>query len=329
MTPRPGENETELPPLVGSRGSGPWHLAIRVRRVRRLLVESPVDVVIAHGGWAAQVAALAVHRSCARLVWQRITLSPSMLARWRHWWWRAVARRFDAAVALTQELADELVRLGFRGPIWLIPNSRQPDRFLQVDRATAAVRLRTEVGVADDAPVYAIVGQLDPVKRVDRALAVHARMIELGLRPHLVVVGSGPLRAELEAEATRLGITATVHFLGRRTDVEWILAGADVLVLTSDLEGMPGVAIEAAMAGCPVVSIPVGGIHEVVEDGVTGLVLPDADPGRMAEAVAALLADVDRREAMGTAARVGSERFSAATTVRAYADALVALVRGS
>ena len=120
-----------------------------------------------------------------------------------------------------------------------------------------------------------------------------------------------------------------MHFLGRRTDVEWILAGVDLLVLTSDLEGMPGVAIEAAMAGCPVVSIPVGGIDEVVEDGVTGLVLADADPGRMAEAVAALLADADRRHAMGTAARAGSERFSAATTARAYADALVALVRGS
>ena len=68
-------------------------------------------------------------------------------------------------------------------------------------------------------------------------------------------------------------------------------AGVDLLLLTSEAEGIPGVAIEALMAGCPVVTVPVGSVAEVVEDGVTGVVMATADPAAMAAAVVSLLDD--------------------------------------
>ena len=130
-----GDQVATLPPLVDSPGVGPSDLLGRAARVRRLLSDSNVDVIVAHGGFAAQVAALAALGRGPKLVWQRIdVIAESVWSRPRRWWWRWTARRFDAAVALTQQLEDELRRLGFSGPIWRIPNFRNPDRFRELDR---------------------------------------------------------------------------------------------------------------------------------------------------------------------------------------------------
>ena len=154
-----------------------------------------------------------------------------------------------------------------------------------------------------------LVAYLDE-RSADRALEVHAALVAEGVRSHLVVAGDGPMRPALEADVRRRRLEDTVTLLGRRLDVEWILAGLDVLVITSDREGIPGVAVEALMAGCPVVTVPVGGVAEVVENGVTGLVLADADPNRMAEAVVSLLGDEPRILSMRQASRGRIERFS-------------------
>ncbi|MBK5289957.1 MAG: glycosyltransferase, partial [Acidimicrobiia bacterium] len=105
-----------------------------------------------------------------------------------------------------------------------------------------------------------------------------------------------------------------------------ILAGVELLVLTSDLEGIPGVAIESVMAGSPVVSVPVGGVAEVVDHGVTGVLLPGVDLDRMADEVVTLLADRRRLAAMSVAGRGQIQRFSASGTATLFSDSLVALL---
>ena len=318
-----GGHERGMPPLVDSTGLRLLDLIQRVRAVRKLLAVSPADVVLAHGGWAAQVAALATPRRGPLLVWQRIgSFSSSVWAPSRRWWWRAITRRFDVAVVLTPELDAELRRLGFRGLVWMIPNSRDPDRFRELDRPMGAARLRAELGVEDQTHLIAFVGHLDRMKRGDRALEVHARVRARGCPAHLLIVGDGPLRRRLEAEARRLDLAGCVTFLGQREDVEWILAGVDLLVVTSDLEGIPGVAIEATMAGCPVVTVPVGGVASVVESGVTGVVMADADVDRMADAVVELLGHADRRAAMTAAGRSRIDRYSMSATAKVYARSL-------
>jgi glycosyltransferase involved in cell wall biosynthesis len=320
-----GGRDADLVPLGRSWGEGPFELVSLVWRLRRLLADEPVDVVVAHGGWPAQVAVLAVRRGGPLLVWQRILGLPAKV--WgpgRRCWWRIVARRFDAAVALTDDQVVELRRLGFRGPVWVIPNFRRPDRFRGLDRVAAAPRLRAEVGVPEGVPLIGFVGHLVHQKRLDRALEALALLPAEGCRAHLVVAGTGPLRAELGAHAERLGVAGDVTFLGHRDDVESVFGGVDLALLTSDAEGIPGVAIEALMAGCPMVTVPVGGVTEVVEHGVTGFVLQGDDPAEMAGAVAALLADGETRAAMSRASRSRTDRFSAAAAAAVYAERVTA-----
>jgi glycosyltransferase involved in cell wall biosynthesis len=320
-----GRREPSLVPLGTSRGQRPPELVAGAWRVRRLLAVEPPDVVVAHGGWPTQVVALAIGRRGPLLVWQRILGFPDKMWRpLRRRWWSVVAGRVGAAVALTTDQEGELRRLGYRGPVWVIPNFRKPDRFRAIPRAVAAARLRAELGVPEGTPLLGFVGHLVRQKRPDRALDVVAQLRRRGCAAHLVVAGAGPLRTDLHAQALRLGLDGAVTFLGERADVEWLLSGVDLALLTSEAEGIPGVAIEAVMAGCPVVSVPVGGVAEVIEDGATGLVLDTDDPAAMAHAVARLLADDDAREALSRESRSRTDRFSASAAAAVYAERLTA-----
>jgi glycosyltransferase involved in cell wall biosynthesis len=318
-----GGRDPDLPPLMRSWREGPTDLVVLAWRMRRLLADEAVDVVLAHGSWPAQVAALAVPRHGPLLVWQRIAMFPDKL--WdpvRRRLWGLVARRVDAGVVLTGDQDAELRRLGFRGPVWVVPNFRNPDRFRDLDRDVAAARLRAEIGVSDGSHLIGIVGALSTEKRLDRALEVVALLAARGCVVHLVVVGTGSLRSELEVHAGHLGVAEAVTFLGYRDDVEWIFGGVDLALLTSDTECMPGVAVEALMAGCPMVTVPVVGVDRVVEQGVTGVVLDSFEPAAMADAVASLLADAELRTTMRRAARARTDRFSAASAAAVYADRL-------
>ena len=173
-------------------------------------------------------------------------------------------------------------------------------------------------------PLIGFVGHLVQQKRVDRALDVLALLGAQGCTAHLVISGTGALRPELEAQAERLGVAGAVTFLGHRNDVEWVFAGVDLALLTSEAEGIPGVVIEALMAGCPMVAVPVSGSADVVEDGVTGIVLDSFEPAAMADAVARLLADDELRAAMSGAARLRTDRFSASTAATVYAERFTA-----
>jgi glycosyltransferase involved in cell wall biosynthesis len=320
-----GGRDPKLEPLGRSSREGPLELATLAWRLRRLLAGDPTDVVLAHGSWPVAVAALAVSPRGPLLVWQRILGLPDKV--WggvRRRWWGIIARRVDRAVALTDDQAVELQRLGFRGPVWVIPNFRKPDRFRAVDRLTATARLRAEVGVPDAVPLIGFVGHLVHQKRVDRALEVLAGLDARGCAAHLVISGAGSLRPVLEARAERLGVAGAVTFLGHRNDVEWVFAGVDLALLTSEAEGIPGVAIEALMAGCPMVTVPVSGAAAVVENGVTGVVLDGFEPAEMADAVARLLADDELRAAMSQAARLRADQFSASSAATVYADRITA-----
>jgi glycosyltransferase involved in cell wall biosynthesis len=322
-----GGQEPGLVPLAAFGRIGAPEVLSLAWRFRRLLAEEPADVVLAHGGWAAQVAALAVPRDGPLLVWQHILgVHDKVWGPPRRHWWRSVSRRVDICVALTDDLGVELHRLGFRGPMWIIPNSRKPDRFRDLDRASASARLHSEVGVPTGTPLIGFVGHLVRQKRPERALDVMALLRAQGSPAHLVVAGAGPLRDELDTRVQLLGLGGAVTFLGHRSDVEWVFGGVDLAVLTSEAEGIPGVAIEALMAGCPMVTVPVGGVTEVVEHGVTGLVLDDDEPATMAAALTGLLGDEWTRKAMSTESRRRTDRFTASATAAAYAQRLTAAI---
>jgi len=233
----------------------------------------------------------------------------------------------DAVVALTPQLEDEMRRLGYGGPVWVIGNARGPERFVAVDREHESVRLRHDIAVGNDIPLLGFVGNLSREKRPERTLDVLAGVLAQGQSAHLVVVGDGPVRAEFEREVHRRGLDERVSSLGHRPDVARLLGGLDVLLLTSDIEGIPGVAIEAQMAGCPVVTFPTGGVRDVLEDGVTGVVLDRPDTALMTEHVLRLVRCPDLRARMGNEGRQRADTFSTARVAEEYSDRLIDLAK--
>jgi len=322
-----GSAVDELPSLTARSDLGIRTLFASARALRRELAREPVDIVLAHGGRAAEIAVLARRGPSPRIVWQRILgVPPRFMHPLRRRWSRLLLRRADAAVALTGQLENELRQLGFSGRIWRISNFRDPTRFEGLNRAEEGKRLRAELGIGSDEPLLGFVGHLIAQKRPDRAVEVLADVHRLGTRAHLVIAGDGPLRASIEGRVADRRLDGFVHVLGEREDVEHIFGGVDVFVLTSDDEGVPGVLIEAQMAGCPVVAPPIGGVRDVIEDGVTGTITARTDASEIAVAVVDLLADRERRTRMADAARVRASRFTTSRAARVYADCLTGLL---
>jgi glycosyltransferase involved in cell wall biosynthesis len=324
LTPAPhGGSDPDLPVLTNKIRLAPVAAAEATWELHQLLERDPVDVVIAHGGAAARAAAIGRRRGGPLLVWKRI--SPGAWRPVQRWWWRTIARRTDAVVALTPRLEDEMRGLGFDGPVWLIRNARSPERFVSIDRKKEAICLRRQIGVDDDVPLVGFVGNLVREKRPERTLDVLARVHATGRRAHLVVAGQGPLRAPFEKEVRQRGLDGHVSLVGHRADVERLYGGLDLLLLTSDVEGIPGVTIEAQMAGCPVVTFPTGGVRDVVVDGVTGVVLDRPDTALMAEHVAVLLQDPGYRHRLGSEGRRRADALSTTRVADDYSARLIDL----
>ena len=188
----------------------------------------------------------------------------------------------------------------------------EPDRAGDAD-------LRMELGLPRDTVLLVIVGSLEARKGHDTAFGALAR---LPGRVHLAVAGAGGLRGKLEEDALSLGIAERVHFLGARGDMPGILRDADVLVHPSRMDATPYVIIEALAAGLPVVASNIYGIPELVEDGISGILVPADDPAALAAAVTSRAGDPGLRRRIGAAAR---ERFEARFTIGEHVRRTVAV----
>jgi glycosyltransferase involved in cell wall biosynthesis len=190
----------------------------------------------------------------------------------------------------------------------LIWNGAPLDEFApQGARRRAAVR--RELGLPDDAPVFGSIGRLNEQKGHRYLLDAAARVFASAPDARLVIAGDGDQEPALRAQAQALGIAPRVVFAGHRTDVPALLEGLDVFCISSTYEGTPLTLFEAMAAGKAIVSTAVDGCREVLEDGVTGRLVPPRDPAALAEAIGALLADPARRNALAGMARQASARY--------------------
>jgi glycosyltransferase involved in cell wall biosynthesis len=209
---------------------------------------------------------------------------------------RAEAARAAAVVALWSGSAvtwHETLGVPARRLV-VIPNAASIADFSPATESTRRAA-RVELGLDPDAAVVLCMGALSAEKRVDVAIEATKLLRDV----ELVVVGDGPEWSRLEAIA-RAAAPDRVHFLGQTPHPQVPLAAADVVVVPSDTEGQPRVAIEAGLSGLPVVATKVGGLGEIVEEGRTGFLVPPGDPTRLADAVRAAFA---AREEVGRAAR--------------------------
>jgi glycosyltransferase involved in cell wall biosynthesis len=243
----------------------------------------------------------------------------------------ALRLRPAAWIANSHAVSSSLVRLGCESArVVVIHNGVDTDRF---QPAASSGTLRRELAIDESTVLVGAIGRLVPWKALETLLeaAAHLR-VGVPMATYLIVgdVVTDPAnrpvavryRESLLTLRDNLGLGDRVHFLGDRADVPRILAGLDVLVHTAIDEPFGRVLIEAMAAGKPVVATRGGGVAEIVEDGVTGYLVPPRDAAAVAERIA-LLADERRRSVMGQA---GRNRALTHFTLDAYGNALTAVL---
>lgn len=207
-------------------------------------------------------------------------------------------RRYDGVAALNQHMADEAKRI-FQGKlerVIVLPNALD----IASIRERAAAPRDTARLAPDGVPYIVSVARLDEIQKDHRTLLrAYAELLQReSVEEHLVIVGNGAFRAELENLARDLGIGARVHFAGHQDNPHPIVAGASVLVLSSKYEGMPMVLLEALAIGKAIVATDCPtGPREILDGGKAGALVPVGDVGAMADALARLLTDKTAREA--------------------------------
>jgi len=198
----------------------------------------------------------------------------------------------------------------------VVPNGVDLDRF---DLPVAVCALRREFGIPGGAPLLGVVARLEPEKGHRYVIEAMPAILRGAPETWLVIVGEGSLNGELRAQAAALPASAAdrIVFTGRREDVAAITGDVDVAVLPS-LREAQGISILEAMARRkPVVASAVGGIPEVLTNGLDGLLVPPADPRALAEACIRLACSPELRTRMGEAGRAAVEaRFSLDAMVR-------------
>ena len=164
-----------------------------------------------------------------------------------------------------------------------------------------AVSIRQKLNLPTDVPLVGIIARLDPIK--DHKTLIQSMNYMKNTTSVLLVVGDGPIRADLEQQVADLNLSNRIKFLGMCTNVPEILMALDVFVLPSIMEATSVTLLEAMGAGLPVVVTGVGGNTEIVLDGQTGFLVPAENPEALAGAIEKVLADKSNATQMGNAGR--------------------------
>jgi glycosyltransferase involved in cell wall biosynthesis len=300
----------ELIPLAAGAHDLSGHPASRlsyrlVSELSALIQELRPDIVQANGSATLKYASLA--KTLSRGRWPLVYRNIGIASHWLHypghrWWSRWLLRNVGHVAAVSQHSGEDFSRtFGVRAsristipvgvdipPVPRLPELRE--------------RLIDLTGMPSDAEILMHVGSFTPEKNHAWLVESFARLCETRPRVHLVLVGAGALRPEVEAAVAARSLTERIHFLGTRSDVPQLVGGADLFVMSSTTEGISGVILEAAAQAIPTVSTDVGSISEAVKQGVTGLLVPSGDLDGFISAISGLLDDPARRRAMGDAA---------------------------
>lgn len=240
--------------------------------------------------------------------------------------WRAIVRNNITArlccklVAVSRDAAQECIN-DEKIPsvkVLTILNGVDTDQYFQSKDRVESKRL---LGFGEGTLVVGIVARLAQVKDHATLFKACRILFESDLNFKLMVVGDGPLRGNLEELADTLGICSRVIFTGMREDIAELMQAMDVFVLSSISEGISLTLLEAMACCLPVVATHVGGNPEVVEDGVTGFLVPAQQPELLADKLRILITESELRLKMGVAGRQRIVNFfSLSTTAAKYSD---------
>jgi glycosyltransferase involved in cell wall biosynthesis len=271
-------------------------------QLRRLLMSERYDIVHLHSPYVAGMARLVI-RTMPR------SRRPKVIST-EHNVWSSHTRATRALNATTFPLGDAWLAVSDEVRASIPERLRRRVEvvvhgIVLADLATTAdarASVRTELAIGPDEVVVATVANFRAQKAYPDLLEAARLLADRKVPVRFVIIGQGPLEAEVRSLRASLGLEHSVDLLGFRPDVLRILAGCDVFALASHYEGYPIAVMEALAVGLPIVATAVGGVPDGVRDGVEGLLVPPKRPDMLAAAIEALVRDPQRRAAMGAAA---------------------------
>lgn len=282
---------------VPGRSKSPWGLLKLSRAFAGAIAEHRIEIVHANSPTTALAARMA-----------RGSQGPAVLTTahgiWKDWTKPAVAALFslgsDRVMGCSQALTSDLIRHGLSPRKALTVHNGIPFREEAVN-PQERLQTRRELGIAPEDPVILVTARLAEQKGLTYLLDAMPAVWRGYPEARLLIAGEGPLAEMLAERAGRLG--DRIRLLGPRSDVPRLLAAADIYCLPSIDEGLPLALAEAMAEGLPAVATRVGGIPELIRDGVTGFLVPARDPERLAERLLLLLSNPGLRQRLGRAGR--------------------------
>ncbi len=273
------------------------NLDIRVLpRLRRLIAKGRYDIVHTHLIYSqiyGRLAAAAAGTKCVVSSEQNI-YNVKARAPFR-WVERRLSGWTDRIIACSNEVREHLIREVGINPlkVVVVPNAVDTNVFFPIRKQSPLLakvgNVRRELGIRDEDVVIGSVGHMSPQKGHTFLVAAMPSVLRRYPRAKFIFVGKGGLRSQLEKQARDLGVEEAIRFAGIRKDVPVVLNCLDVFVLPSLWEGFGTAIIEALACGVPVVATRVGGIPEIVEHGVDGLLVPPGRARALAESILRLL----------------------------------------
>jgi L-malate glycosyltransferase len=284
-----------------------WRLSRAIRRLNP-------DIIHAHDSHGVAMAATALSMSTALakppLVAARrvdFHLRGNALSRWKY-------RQVDCFICVSEAIRTILIADGVPAARTVTVN--EGIDLGRVERAPRAP-LHEELWLPHNAPIVGNVAALVPHKGQKQLVDAAALVVQRVPDARFVIAGEGELRDAIQRQIRDLGLEKHVLLLGFRPDILSLHKAFDIFVLSSLTEGLGTSLLDAMACGKPIVATTAGGIPEVVDDGVTGLLVPPRDPRSLADALIALLEDEGLRNRLGAAGRrMAQQRFSAERMVQ-------------
>lgn len=270
------------------------------------LRDTSCEILLCHGYKANIIGRIATRRAgIPAVAVSRGWTGEDRRVRLYEWLDRRAYRQMDHIVCVSDGQARK-VRRWCRVPadrITVVRNSARLEAFSQPDPAARAELLRCFPDASGIDHIVLAAGRLSPEKGFFVLLEAAASLLGADRSTGVVLFGEGPLRAGLEQRTAELGLRDRFVMPGFRSDLDRLIAAADVVVLPSFTEGLPNVALEASAAGVTVVATDVGGTPEVVADGETGILVPPGEPTVLAARISELLRNPVLRGRLGAAGR--------------------------
>jgi glycosyltransferase involved in cell wall biosynthesis len=272
-------------------------------RIIRLLRQERVDLLCTHGyrstvmgWWAGRRVGIPV------VAFSRGYTTENPKVAFYEWLDRRFLKRVNGIIFVSEGQKKRLESYGISGRrSWVVSNAVAADSSTDSLSGDLRKEVFERLGIPSGVEMVVSAGRLSPEKGHQFLVEAIGRLQGSSNNTHFVFCGDGPCQKELEKRAKELGVSHLCHFVGFRKDIKDIFQAMDFMVLPSLTEGLPNVILEAFACAKPVVATDVGGVPEIVEDGVNGILVPPGRSDLLAEAIKNCLSAPEKRRAMGEA----------------------------